>query len=295
MSERLADVAPPRRATRLSLGATAPRALLWLYGAVVISGGLAGLVVLLTPSLRHLYEHQDLADTFKAPLTDGHVFGTDNLGRDLFWRCLAGLGVSLVVGLGVAAISMVVGLVIGILSGFFGRAADVTATVVVDVTWAFPAILLAIVLTGARGPGLITVVMALALTSWAGFARLVRGEVLALRDREFVSAALVLGVSKLRISVRHFLPALLPLSLVMGAFFVSTSVAAEAGLSFLGLGTQPPTPSLGSILADGRLYVSVSPWPIIAAGSFLAVTVIFFNTVGDRLRDRWDPREVTRS
>jgi peptide/nickel transport system permease protein len=295
VSESLADVSLPRTATRLSLAETTPRALLWLFGAAVITSGVAGFVVLLTPSLHHLYEQQDLTDTFKAPLTHGHVLGTDNLGRDLFWRCLAGLGVSLVVGLGVAAISMMVGLVIGILSGFFGKAADVTATVVVDVTWAFPAILLAIVLTGARGPGLITVVMALALTSWAGFARLVRGEVLALREREFVSAALVLGVSKLRISVRHFLPALLPLSLVMGAFFVSTSVAAEAGLSFLGLGTQPPTPSLGSILADGRLYLSVSPWPIIVAGSFLAATVIFFNTVGDRLRDRWDPREVTRS
>jgi peptide/nickel transport system permease protein len=101
-------------------------------------------------------------------------------------------------------------------------------------------------------------------------------------------------VSKLRVSVRHFLPALLPLSLVMGAFFVSTSVAAEAGLSFLGLGTQPPTPSLGSILADGRLYLPVSPWPIIVAGSFLAATVTFFNSLGDRLRDTWDPREVTR-
>jgi peptide/nickel transport system permease protein len=295
MSERVADVALPRTATRMSLGGNTPRVLLWLFGAAVIAGGLAGVVVLLTPSLHHLYEQQDLTNTFKSPMTDGHVLGTDNLGRDLFWRSLAGLGVSLIVGLGVAVISMIVGLVIGIVAGFFGKAADVTATVVVDVTWAFPAILLAIVLTGARGPGLITVVMALALTSWAGFARLVRGEVLALREREFVSAALVLGVSKLRISVRHFLPALLPLSLVMGAFFVSTSVAAEAGLSFLGLGTQPPTPSLGSILADGRLYLSVSPWPIIVAGSFLAATVIFFNTIGDRLRDRWDPREGTRS
>ncbi|HET8664911.1 MAG TPA: ABC transporter permease [Nocardioides sp.] len=294
MSERVADVSLPRRATRMSLSSRAPKALLWLFGAAVLLGGLTGVVVLLTPSLHHLYERQDLTATFQGPMTDGHLLGTDNLGRDLFWRSLAGLGVSLVVGVGVAVISLAVGLVIGILAGFFGKVADVTATVVVDVTWAFPAILLAIVLTGARGPGLVTVVMALALTSWAGFARLVRGEVLALREREFVSAALVLGVSKVRVSVRHFLPALLPLSLVMGAFFVSTSVAAEAGLSFLGLGTQPPTPSLGSILADGRLYLPVSPWPIIVAGSFLAATVTFFNTVGDRLRDTWDPREVTR-
>ena len=174
MSDRVAEQVVVRRAIKLSLSASAPRALLWLFGVVVVGGGLVGLVVLLTPSLHHLYEQQDLTSTFEPPLTKGHVLGTDNLGRDLFWRSLAGLGVSLVVGVGVSVISLIVGLVIGIGAGFYGKVADVTATVVVDVTWAFPAILLAIVLTGARGPGLVTVVLALALTSWAGFARLVR-------------------------------------------------------------------------------------------------------------------------
>jgi ABC-type dipeptide/oligopeptide/nickel transport system permease subunit len=294
VTEHSVEITLGSRSGRRPLRHFVPRALMTVFGACVVVGGLLGLVVLLTPSLHHLYERQDLAQTFQAPLSGGHLLGTDNLGRDLLWRCLAGLGVSLIVGIGVSIASLAVGLTAGILAGFFGRATDVTTTVIVDVTWAFPAILLAIVLTGAMGPGLLTVVLALALTSWAGFARLVRGEVLALREREFVSAALVLGVSKVRISLRHFLPALLPLTLVMGAFFVSTSVAAEAGLSFLGLGTQPPTPSLGAILADGRLYLSVSPWPVIVAGCFLAATVSFFNTVGDMLRDTWDPREAER-
>ncbi len=270
---------------------TRSRAVVVVSTAVVLLAGIAGLVMLVVPSLHHLYSEQSLGDAFRSPLSKGHLLGTDNLGRDLLARCMAGLGVSLLVGVGVSVVSLLIGLSFGIAAGFFGKAVDLGATVLVDVTWAFPAILLAIVLTGAMGPGLMTVVLALALTSWAGFARMVRGEVMTLREREFVSAALVLGVSRSRIAVRHFLPALMPVTLVMSTFFVSTSVAAEAGLSFLGLGTQPPTPSLGSILADGRLYLSASPWPIVVAGAFLAVTVTTFNAVGDLLRDLTDPKE----
>lgn len=291
MTEIPQALEPTSSADRRARSSWLSRILFGVVGLIVVGGAIAGLIALLVPSLNHLYAEQDLTNTFQPPLSEGHPLGTDNLGRDLLWRCFAGLGISLLVGIGVSIVSVILGLVIGILAGFFGKFADNASTLVVDVTWAFPAILLAIVLTGAMGPGLGTVILALALTTWAGFARLVRGEVVSLREREFIGAARVLGVSRPLISLRHLVPLLVPLTLVMAAFFVSTSVTAEAGLSFLGLGTQPPTPSLGSILADGRLYLSVSPWPVIVAGGLLALTVFFFNSIGDHLRDRLDPRE----
>ncbi len=266
----------------------------WLMLGLLLVLGVLGGAVQVVPSLEHLYLSQDLGATFQPPLSDGHLLGTDNLGRDLLWRVLAGLSVSIAVSFAVAVVSILLGLALGILAGFFGRAADAAATVLVDVTWAFPALLLAVVLAGSMGVGLVTVVLALALTGWASFARIIRAEVLTLRERDYVHAATVLGVSRLRISVRHLLPNLLPVTIVMATFFVSTSVAAEAGLSFLGLGAQPPTPSLGVILADGRNYLGVSPWPVVTAGLALACVVLLFNSLGDRLRDRLDPRGRSR-
>jgi len=206
------------------------------------------------------------------------------------WRMLGGLGVSICVGLGVAVISIVLGLVLGVFGGFFGRAAAVGTALVVDVTWAFPAILLAIVFAGWLGPGLPAVILALALTGWASFAVIVRGEMLSLRERDFVSAARVLGVSRIRISLTHLLISLFPVTVVMSVFFVSTSIVAESGLSFLGLGAQPPMPSLGVILAEGRDYLSRSWWPVVFAGGALTVLVLLMNALADNLRDRFDPR-----
>lgn len=265
----------------------------WILGLLVVLAILGGIIQLL-PSLQHYYLDQDISGTFLPPLSSGHLFGTDNLGRDLFWRVTTGLSVSLFVSAAVAIVSIFLGLVLGIFAGFFGRPADAATTILVDVTWAFPALLLAIVLAGSVGLGLTTVVLALALTGWASFARIVRGEVLTLRERDYVNAATVLGVSRIRISIRHLIPNLLPVTTVMTTFFISTSVAAEAGLSFLGLGAQPPTPSLGVILSDGRNYLGVSPWPVVAAGAALACAVLTFNTIGDRLRDQLDPRGRSR-
>ena len=213
----------------------------------------------------------------------------------MFWRLLAGLGVSVFVGLGVAFISITLGLVLGILGGFFGRAADLTTNVVIDVTWAFPAILLAVVFAGWLGPGLPSVILALALTGWASFARIVRGEVLTLRERDYVAAAQVLGRSRIRISFRHLVPNLLPLTLVMAVYFVATSIVAEAGLAFLGLGAQPPIPSLGAILAQGRDYLTTTWWPIVLAGGLLTALVLLLNSFSDQLRDHFDPRKGGRS
>jgi peptide/nickel transport system permease protein len=264
----------------------------FVIGGLVLYGvaGLVGLAVLVVPSLEHLVTDQDLAATLQPPMSPGHPLGTDSLGRDMMWRLIAGLGVSICVGVGVAAISIVLGLVIGVFGGFFGRTAATATALVVDVTWAFPAILLAVVFAGIFGSGLLAVILALALTGWASFAVIVRGEMLSLRERDFVSAARVLGVSKVRISLTHLRLSLMPVTVVMSVFFVSTSIVAEAGLSFLGLGAQPPMPSLGVILAEGRDYLSVSWWPVVLAGGALTVLVLLMNALADELRDRFDPR-----
>jgi peptide/nickel transport system permease protein len=258
----------------------------WIAGsAILVLLGATGIAIQLVPPWRHLYLAQNLSQTFLPPLSHGHLLGTDNLGRDMLWRLVGGLGISLGIGVSVSVISIVFGLALGIISAFFGRAADLCANVVIDVTWAFPAVLLAVVL----GPSLLTVVLALAITGWASFARIVRGEVLSLREREFVAAARVLGIPRSAIAVRHLVRNLIPVTIVLSVFFISTSIIGEAGLSFIGLGVQDPTPSLGLILSEARQYVSVTWWPVLLAGGLLAVVVFYLNSLGDYLRDRLDP------
>jgi peptide/nickel transport system permease protein len=263
----------------------------WSAGCLVLLlAGAIGVVIQIVPSTRQLFLQQNLADTFQSPFSPHHLLGTDNLGRDLGWQLIGGLGTSLAIGIGVSVISVILGLVVGILGGFFGRVADALANIVVDVTWAFPAILLAVLFAGWIGPSLTTVILALSLTNWAGFARIVRGEVLSLRERDFVSAARVLGVPKIIISVRHFVVNLVPVTIVLSVYFVATSIIGEAGLTFLGLGVQPPMPSLGLILATGRQYLDITWWPVVLSGALLAILVLFLNALGDYLRTRLDPQ-----
>ncbi|MGH3217442.1 MAG: ABC transporter permease [Streptosporangiaceae bacterium] len=278
-----ADARPAR--LRLQLPRTG-----WIAGSgILLLLGLTGVAIQIVPSWRHLYLAQNLGQTFLPPLSHGHILGTDNLGRDMLWRLVGGLGVSLGIGVSVSVLSIVLGLAAGVFSAFFGRAADVCSNVVIDVTWAFPAVLLAVVFAGIFGPSLITVVLALAVTGWASFARIVRGEVLSLREREFVAAARVLGVPRVAIGVRHLVRNLIPVTIVLSVFFISTSIIGEAGLSFIGLGVQDPTPSLGLILSEARQYVTVTWWPVLLAGGLLVVVVFYLNSLGDHLRDRFDP------
>jgi peptide/nickel transport system permease protein len=267
----------------------------WLAGsAILLVAGAVGVIIQVVPSLKFLYLQQDLVATLKSPLSPHHLLGTDNLGRDLAWQLISGLGTSLAIGIGVSLLSVVLGLVIGIIGGFFGRAADAVTNVVVDVTWAFPAILLAVLLAGWIGPSLTTVILALGLTNWAGFAKIVRGEVLSLRERDFVSAARVLGVPKIIISIRHLVVNLMPVTIVLSVYFVATSIIGEAGLTFLGLGVQPPMPSLGLIISTGRQYIDITWWPVVLPGVLLALLVLFLNALGDHLRVRLDPQGRVR-
>lgn len=257
---------------------------------VFVAGGVVGILMLWLPSLHHLYLDQTLSDALKKPLVAGHLLGTDALGRDTFSRTLAGLGVSFTIGLIVTLISLFVGMLLGLLAGYFRGIADVIVRAGVDVAWGFPIILLAVMLAGMIGPGFISVILAVALLNWAGFARIIRGYALVLREREFVDAARAIGVPSLRVILSHLLPNVMAPTLVMGSYYVASTIIIEAGLSFLGLGVQPPTPSLGQMMADGRDFLRIAPWEALIPGVTIALAVFSFNVVGDALRDIFDPR-----
>lgn len=261
--------------------------------AAFVLTGAAGLVMIGVSGLHDLYLEQDLRQALKPPLEDG-LFGTDPLGRDLLARVVAGTGVSLAIAAIVTAISILAGGIVGILAGFYGGKLDTVLSGVIDITWGFPIILLIIILAGVLSPGLVTVVLGIALINWAGFARIVRGEVLVLREQEFVRAALALGASRWRIVLRHLAPNLVAPTLVLGSYYVAITIIAEAGTSFIGVGAQPPTPSLGQIIAEGQNYLSRDVWVVAIPGAVLAIIVLGLNTLGDGLRDLVDPRLRTR-
>jgi peptide/nickel transport system permease protein len=225
-----------------------------------------------------------------APPSARHLLGQDKLGRDILARVVYGTRVSLAVGVVTVAISLLIGTTIGALAGFAGGWVDELLMRFVDVLLAFPGLLLAIALTAVLGPSLRNVVIALCLIGWTGFARLSRGEIVRLCEREFVEAARALGVPELRILVRHLVPLLATPLLVQATFGMAAAIVAEASLSFLGLGAQPPTPSWGAMLNDGRAFVLVAPHLTIFPGLAILVTVLGLNFLGDGLRDHLDVR-----
>jgi len=232
----------------------------------------------------------DLGGRLMAP-GHGHWFGTDELGRDIFSRTLYGARISLVVAISVVSFSLAIGLVAGLAAGFYGGWTDTVLNVyLTNAFLALPGILLAIAFVAFLGPGLFNLILALSISGWVGYARLVRAQVMAVKEKEFVEAARALGASDFRVLCRHILPNIVQPLIVQAAIGMAGAVLAEATLSFLGLGVPPPAASWGAMLNDGRSHLFDSPHLVIFPATAVMLAVLSFNFIGDGLRDLLDPR-----
>ena len=232
----------------------------------------------------------DLPQRLMGP-SAAHWFGTDELGRDILSRLIYGARISMLVGSCVVAVSLSLGLIFGSIAGYYGGFTDRMLNVVVmNAFMSFPGILLAIAFVAFLGPGIFNLIFALSLGGWVGYARLVRAQVLAVREREFVEAARALGASDVRIIVRHILPNIIQPVIVQGAIGMAGAILAEATMSFLGLGVPPPTASWGTMLNDGRAHLFDAPHLVLFPAAAVMLAVLSFNFIGDGLRDYLDPR-----
>ncbi len=259
--------------------------------------GLAGVLIVLTAVVVAVaapylapYDpfQQDLAGALRGP-SPQHLLGQDDLGRDILSRIIYGTRISLKVGVVTVGISALLGMLIGAVAGYLGGWVDEILMRITDILLAFPGILLAIGIMAILGPSLNNVLIALCIVGWKGYARLVRGEVLKEKEKEYVQAARALGYSRIRIILFHLIPNTLNPVLVMATLGMATMIIAEAGLSFLGLGTQPPIPSWGSMLSEGRQYILQAPHLTTFPGLAIMTLVLGFSFLGDALRDALDP------
>ncbi len=263
----------------------------------VFVGGLIVLILVVVGTVGpwvapHNPNAQQLRAALQAPQWFGgaHFLGTDNLGRDVLSRVIYGARVSLLVAFAVVVISGFVGVALGAISGYFGGRIDFTIQKLVEVMWAFPPLLLAITILAFLGQGLFNLILALVAQRWIQYCRVVRGQALSLRERDFVTATRALGASDKMIIWRHILPNLMQISLVIGTFAMASAIIAEASLSFLGLGVPPEIPTWGTMLSDGRIYISTAWWLALFPGLCIFVTVLGINLLGDAIRDLLDPR-----
>ena len=237
--------------------------------------------------------HIDLMDQLQRPSL-AHWMGTDLQGRDIWARLVYGARISLAVGLISQGIALLLGVTLGLIAGFYGRWVDEAVMRLADITLAFPTLLLLIAMAAALQPSLGTVMLTIGVVGWAGMARLVRGQVLVVRTAEYVQAERALGAGDVRIMLRHVLPNVIAPVVIAATLGVAGAIMAEAALSFLGLGVQPPTPSWGSMIADGRDLSQLrhAPWTSLFPGLAIGAAVLGFNLLGDALRDALDPRHL---
>ncbi|MEN6348292.1 MAG: nickel transporter permease [Syntrophomonas sp.] len=259
-----------------------------LTGMIII--GLLVVAALFAPILApHNPNKQCLSQALQKPSLE-YPCGTDEFGRCIFSRIIFGARISLEIGLAVTAVSAATGVALGLVAGFYGGVVDEVIMRGVDIFLAFPGLILALVVAGLLGPGVFNVMLALALVGWMGYARIVRGTVLAEKEKEFIETARSLGASDWYIMLRHLLPNVIAPVIVMASVGIGYAILAAAGLSFLGLGVQPPTPVWGSMLSDGKTYLQTAPQLTVFPGLAILFTVLGFNFLGDGLRDWLDPR-----
>lgn len=277
--------------------------------------GLLALLALAAPALAPhspVAQHPDGLDDDGLPLPPSRRFplGTDSLGRDVLSRVLFGARVSLLVGACSVLVAGAVGVVVGLYAGYLGGWVDEVLMRLTDVLMAVPALLLAMALAGLLrggrtvqlpglpavtfGPGLVTMLLVIAAVTWTGMARVVRGQVLSLRERPFVEAARALGFSTTRIVWRHLFPCVFPVVLVLSAMNTAAAISLEAGLSYLGIGVPPPTPTWGKMISDGQEYLTVAPWLVLPPGVAIVAAVLGLYLVGQGLQDALDPHRVVR-
>jgi peptide/nickel transport system permease protein len=259
-------------------------------GMIVLAFIIIGII---GPSVApHDPNKQELTRMMKAPQGIGspNVLGTDNLGRDIVSRVIHGARVSLLVAFAVVFVSGFIGVTLGAISGYLGGKVDFVIQKLVEVVWAFPPLLLGITIMAFLGQGLFNLILALVAQRWIPYCRVVRGQALSLRERDFVVAARCLGATQGQIIVRHIIPNLIQTSLVIGTFAMASSIIAEASLSFLGVGVPPEIPTWGTMLADARIYISTAWWMPLFPGLCIFITVLGINLLGDALRDLLDPR-----
>lgn len=265
----------------------------WVAFAIIV---IMTLVAILAPLIApHSPTEQSLPDKLKPPAwqeggSGKHLLGTDLLGRDVLSRLIYGARVSMTVALAALLAGGGIGLMIGILSGYIGGRVDTLLMRVVDATLTFPTILIALLLTVSLGQGLQTIIIAVTFIIWARFARVVRGEVLAVKNRDFVALAKVHGCSHLRIMAIHIVPNVMNTFMVLLTLHIGFVIIVEASLSFLGAGIAPPTPSWGQMVADGRGHIAGAWWLSVVPGVAILLVVLAFNLFGDWLRDWLDPR-----
>ena len=259
-----------------------------LFGGVMVT--MLVLVALFAPWLApHDPIKQDIAIAL-SPRGGEYPLGTDAMGRCLMSRLIHGARISLAVGLVAGGMCAVIGTIIGLIAGFYGGLVDEVLMRITDILMAFPSLVFVLAVVGALGPGLQNSIIALVTLGWLNFARVVRGTTLSLKENEFILAAKAMGYSNLRIIGYHILPNTLGPVIVLATFDIPHTILAVAGLSFLGLGAQPPTPEWGAMLNAGRTYMRTYPLIMIAPGIMITLTVLAFNLLGNGLRDSFDPR-----
>ncbi|RVT95983.1 ABC transporter permease [Rhodovarius crocodyli] len=283
MSATLSQPSPLRRAAQRALANPTTT-----FGAVIVLLIVLGAVFapFITP---HDPTEQDIISRLQPPSVD-YWLGTDQFGRDIFSRLLYGARISLVVSLGAIAVSIVIGGVIGMISGYVGGKFDLIVMQAMDVLLSFPSLILGLIVVALLGPELVNLVIAIALTAIAPFARIARAPTMALKERAFVEAGHALGYSHARIIFLHILPNILSELMVMGSLWMATAVRVEASLSFIGLGVKPPTPTWGGMTRDGFENILDAPWLAIFPGVAILLLVLGLNMVGDGLRDATDPK-----